>query len=179
MTEEQSCSNSSGVHQQVAYAGFWLRAVAYVIDLFILAVVVSITHLYDFSLLQLLLALVYFVGFNCSKFQGTPGKLMMSIKITDLNGNRITAVRSLARYCFPLAIMVLIEPSYIYDNSTIKAVTMNDGILALAYSIGYLMAAFTYRKQALHDIVCKTLVVRAGKCVGLVDNIQKDEQRQI
>ena len=34
----------------------------------------------------------------------------------------------------------------------------------LTLFIGFLMAAFTEKKQALHDIVCKTLVIRDGSC---------------
>jgi len=42
-------------------------------------------------------------------------------------------------------------------------------IITLMLFIGYLMTAFTARKQALHDIVCGTLVVKSGNCIDFVE----------
>jgi uncharacterized RDD family membrane protein YckC len=81
------------------------------------------------------ISFLYFSLLESSKFQGTIGKMAMGIVVTDMEGNRISfgkaALRALGRYV-----------SYI--------------ILC----IGFLMAAFTDKKQALHDMIASTLVTK-------------------
>jgi uncharacterized RDD family membrane protein YckC len=72
---------------------------------------------------------------DSSRFQGTVGKLLVGIKVTKLNGDRISFkranLRSLARL-----------------------------LSRASFYIGYLIAAFTARKQTLHDLLSKCVVVR-------------------
>ena len=79
--------------------------------------------------------MVYFALLESSERQATFGKMALGLKVTDLNGNRISfgqAVgRNLAKY--------------------ISLVTL---------LIGYIMAGFTERKQALHDMIASTLVFK-------------------
>ncbi len=67
--------------------------------------------------------------------QATVGKLAMGIIVTDLNGGRITVVAALLRY-------------------------VGRFVSALVLMIGYIMAAFTEKKQGLHDIIASTLVLK-------------------
>lgn len=87
------------------------------------------------------ITLLYFVGAalyyslmeSCSH-QATVGKMALGIKVTDLDGRRLSPSKALLRWiCAAL--------SYV------------------TFYIGFLMAAFTERKQALHDIVAGTRVV--------------------
>jgi uncharacterized RDD family membrane protein YckC len=57
------------------------------------------------------------------------------MKVTDENGNRITFARATGRY-------------------------FGEYLSALTLFIGYMMAGWTERKQALHDLLAGTLVVR-------------------
>ena len=77
--------------------------------------------------------LLYFAVFTASAWQATPGKRWFGIKVTDLEGRRITFGRSLTR-----------------------AIA---SILSWAVFVGLLMAAFTPRRQALHDFLAGTVVV--------------------
>ena len=70
-----------------------------------------------------------------SHLQATLGKMALSLQVTDLEGRRITFAKATGRF-FAKYLSVL------------------------TLGIGYLMAAFTERKQALHDIIAGTLVVR-------------------
>jgi uncharacterized RDD family membrane protein YckC len=72
-----------------------------------------------------------------SSSQATVGKIALGIKVTDLDGNPITFWRALGR-------------------SVAKIIS------AITLFIGYIMAAFTKRKQALHDKIANTLVVKRG-----------------
>jgi uncharacterized RDD family membrane protein YckC len=85
----------------------------------------------------------YFIGFTASPLQGTPGKRLMGIKVTDLAGNRLGLVHSLARFAASLA------------------------SIALA-GLGLALAAWTQRRQSLHDLAARTLVVRAQAAPGEV-----------
>jgi uncharacterized RDD family membrane protein YckC len=67
--------------------------------------------------------------------QATVGKLAIGIKVTDLDGGRISFWRALGR-------------------------TFAKIISGIILFIGYIMAAFTERKQALHDKIADTLVVK-------------------
>lgn len=84
--------------------------------------------------LMLLISIFYYTVFNCSRMQGTPGKWIMRIHITDQHGFRINFLRSFLRFCFSL----------------------------LSYSIffiGFLFIPFTKERTALHDIICGTRVM--------------------
>lgn len=79
-------------------------------------------------------ALLYYSLQESSVHQATLGKRALGIKVTDLDGQRISRKHAIGRW-FAAAL------SY------------------LTMDIGFLMAAFTERKQALHDMVAGTLVV--------------------
>src|SRR5690606_39717364 len=72
--------------------------------------------------------------FHASRGGATPGKMLIGIKVVRTDGSRISVLRGVGRYFGAL-------------------------LSGLVLCIGYLMAAFTGRKQALHDMLCDTLVV--------------------
>ena len=91
------------------------------------------------SLIFTLMLIGYFAGMESSSRQATYGKMMFGLKVTDQHVFRIGFWHAFGRYIAKIL-------SY------------------LTIFIGFLMAAFTEKKQALHDIVCKTLVIRDGSC---------------
>jgi uncharacterized RDD family membrane protein YckC len=126
------------------YAGFWRRFAAYFLDGLILLIPVFIVggvvfFLGDNSTLNSLATMgvswLYFALFHSSSMQATPGKSAFGIKVTDTAGERISFLRATGRF-FALYLSALI------------------------LFIGFLLAAFTERKQALHDMIAGTLVVR-------------------
>lgn len=78
---------------------------------------------------------LYHALMESSAKQATLGRMALGIRVTDLNGNRIGFGRATGRYFAKI-------------------------LSALILGIGFLMAAFTAKKQALHDIPAGTLVVR-------------------
>ncbi len=120
------------------YAGFWKRFVAWLIDVILLGIIGGLLTLgMDESASGLVTALLgwfYFAGMESSERQATIGKSVMNIYVTDMNGQRITFLRATGRYFAKI-------------------------LSALIFLIGYIMAAFTARKQALHDILAGTLVL--------------------
>jgi uncharacterized RDD family membrane protein YckC len=146
---------------KVAYAGFWLRLVAFVIDslvlaisgFFVFAVAVAFFGLQlpppdakfaDYPTPRLFLETegvvlitnwLYFALMESSIWRGTLGKRALGIAVSDLDGKRISFGRASGRFCGKL-------------------------VSSMIFGIGYAMAAFTDKKQALHDVMAKCLVVR-------------------
>lgn len=81
-----------------------------------------------------LIAGAYYTGFESSASQATPGKLLLGIKVCDAQGRRLSLGHALGRW-------------------------VSAALSYLTLMIGFLMAAFTARKQALHDMVSSTQVV--------------------
>ncbi len=86
-------------------------------------------------LLGLTLNWLYFTILESSTWQATFGKKNLSLNVTDLNGNRITFGRANARY-------------------------WSKFISTIILGIGYIMAAFTEKHQALHDMIGGTFVMK-------------------
>jgi uncharacterized RDD family membrane protein YckC len=127
------------------YGGFWIRFLAYIVDSAIvtiafIGVLLGLTlmglELFAPSFIYFLFGVLYFALMQSSTRQATIGKALCGLKVTDAGGERISLPRALAR-----------EVAKIISTLTLL--------------IGYVIAAFTTRKQALHDFVASTTVVRA------------------
>jgi uncharacterized RDD family membrane protein YckC len=142
---------TSPVISTITYAGFWKRFAAFLIDYIILGAVFSILALAFipnfFTALEVITGPVVFVYFltpviywlyfallESSKIQATVGKLALGIKVTNLNGGRISFANATGRFFSKI-------------------------ISGLILYIGYFMIAFTAKKQGLHDMFASTLVV--------------------
>lgn len=86
-----------------------------------------------FTVLSIVASWLYYALMESSKFQGTVGKIALGIIVTDYDGNRITFARATGRYFSKI-------------------------ISSMIFMIGYILAGFTDKKQALHDIIANTLV---------------------
>ncbi|AGA29019.1 RDD family protein [Singulisphaera acidiphila] len=135
------------------YAGFWRRFAAFFLDSiivgfannlvgftlgFVLAlagVSMTVIQITGF-LVGILISIRYYVGMTSSSKQATWGKRAMGIKVVDLNGRRLSFGKAFVR----------------------EFAKVLSGLLLL---IGYIMAAFTERKQGLHDLIAGTLVVKS------------------
>ena len=149
-----SPSSQAGSPSPVVYAGFWRRVAAFLIDRFLLSFVnVALCLFYFFlsgmdwrgeelrtlsltsAVFGFLLKWLYYTVLESSASQATLGKAIIGIRVTDEQGRRISLLKANARYWAKI----------------LSTVTLG---------FGYLMAGFTRRKQALHDLVAGTLVVR-------------------
>lgn len=101
-----------------------------------------------FYVLPILMQGAYHITFTGSAWQATPGKRLLGIKVVDYDGQRITLARSTGRW-FAAAL------SY------------------LTMYVGFLMAAFTDRKLALHDMIASTRVVDQWAYTGHPERQQR------
>jgi uncharacterized RDD family membrane protein YckC len=151
---------------EIVYAGFWKRFAAYFIDSILVGIVTWIVQmivmagffgvgaglssrgdpgamiagaglagiLFGMVLLPLAMQAAYFAWMHASARQATLGKMAVGIKVTGDDGQAISFARGIGRYFAGI-------------------------ISSLTLCIGYIMAGFTDRKRALHDMVASTLVV--------------------
>lgn len=118
----------------MTYAGFWRRFAAVMID-----ALITFIPGYLFSKVipyggEFLAIILYYPAFESSSIQATPGKYIMGMKVVRENGQSLTYWRALAR-------------------QVLKFVS------GVVFFIGYIMQAFTAKRQALHDIFVGSLVV--------------------
>ena len=169
------------MENQPSYAGFWKRFVAFFLDQLLLGIVCTLIfvpvwffifvgyfmnnyehngyrftsfvlqdhsfHYYSsiqfpllifvfiiFGLINLIGSWLYYAIMESSNAQGTVGKIIIGIKVTGLHGEKISFTKATGRYFGKI-------------------------ISAIILFIGYIMAGFTEKKQALHDILSSCIVV--------------------
>ncbi len=137
----QSCGNDLGETRRpltaVLYAGFWQRVAAVLIDSIVVGAATGILTAITFGaglVAVFFLHWIYEAVMLSSVRQATVGKMVLGIVVTDYQGGRLTFARATGRH-------------------------FAKWISFLLMGIGYLMAAFTEKKQALHDMIAETLVV--------------------
>ncbi|AND70546.1 hypothetical protein ATSB10_30920 [Dyella thiooxydans] len=167
------------------YAGFWKRFAAYIVDSLVLYIpnklimtamgaeaaqeqlsnaiqgatgnAEAILHAYSqfygaigpASLVTFVVAWLYFALCESSSWQATLGKMALSIRVTDLHGARISLPRALGRYPAKM-------------------------LSAIILFFGFMMAGWTQRKQALHDMIAGTLVLN-GRAAAQRSDRHRDQ----
>jgi len=154
---------------RVEYAGFWLRFLAFLIDnvvmgiafVLILIPLIFLTGLGGFigaihpdedfndvgifmligliflaATVSLVFTWLYHALMESSEWQATVGKKVLGLVVTDMAGQRVSFWRATARHF--AKIITNMVPAF----------------------IGYIMAGFTEKKQALHDMLAGCLVLR-------------------
>jgi uncharacterized RDD family membrane protein YckC len=147
------------------YADFLTRAVAFLIDGMLTFAINVIT-----GGLALLIVFPCAALMEASKQQGTPGKIVLRMRVTDLEGNRVSLRRSLQRnfvkYMFLGIFAYGAIVSFFMALFTDDPTAFQDPLtyLVLSWPLPFLaplmMAAFTRKRQALHDVLSGTLVTK-------------------
>ena len=151
----------STIHTVNTFGGFWIRFVAYFIDGLVLMVPVAIICAIFFVVLGvtwdedeenqgaiiagvfalagvlIVISWLYEALMTSSERGATLGKMAFGLRIVRADGARLSFGRATARHFLKTMITPLVP-----------------------FGIGYLLAAFTDRKRALHDIMADTLVIK-------------------
>lgn len=96
--------------------------------------------------------LLYFVLFECSSWQRTPGKALLGLKVTDGNGEPITFGASFLRTLTKFGPVIIV--SFIFGDRTVT------NLASLGCLLAWFLAGVTVQKQALHDLIAGTVVIR-------------------
>jgi uncharacterized RDD family membrane protein YckC len=124
-----------------ACAGFWVRVGAQLIDGLLVGASFLVLWLIvgrrssPIYPVWLLLVWLYFPLMESSRRRGTIGKNVCGLAVTDTSGRRISFLRAVAR-------------------------ALSKILSGAVLDLGYVMVAFTRRRQGLHDLIAGTLVVR-------------------
>lgn len=102
-------------------------------DMFVIDVVISFIRAY--LLIGPLVGVLYYTLLESSPAQATFGKRMMGLCVIDQDGNQISFLRAMGRHFGKL-------------------------VSSLIFLVGYLMQPYTEKKQALHDIMAGTFVIK-------------------
>jgi uncharacterized RDD family membrane protein YckC len=149
----------------VAYAGFWIRVLGWLVDAIILGVVGSIIQVTLLgslisiprpqpgtvpdigslgpmmgmlglaSLLNMAIAACY-EAFFVANLSATPGKMVIGVKVVRPDGSRVDLGRAFGRYFAKL-------------------------LSGIILCIGYIMIGFDSQKRGLHDMICDTRVIKS------------------
>jgi len=149
--------------QTPVYAGFWLRFAAYLIDTLVLGLVfvpvgiiigvimaasgndetsepMQLVNM-GINVGSIFAGWLYSSLLESSSWQGTVGKKLIGLRVTDLNGYRISFGKATGRY-------------------------FGKVLSSMICLVGFIMVAFTEKQQALHDLLAGTLVVRGAATGG-------------
>ena len=136
--------------QPVAYGGFWIRLVAYIIDVILLSIVVGVLatilgvdlmqpdiETYDptLNLVSFVIGWLYFALMESSERGATVGKMVVGLRVVSSNGQRLSFLNATGRYFAKI-------------------------ISAIILFIGFIMIGFTDKKRGLHDMIAGTLVIK-------------------
>ncbi len=158
------------IHETNAkYSGFWRRFFAYIIDALIIAIVtaaciiaplvfivangangrasLSFVYLIEMSAIFVIF-LLYDSIFLSLGTMATPGKLVLGIKVTDLNGNRLSFPRALLRTIFK------------FGFSIVSVLIPVLSLISLVVLLNPFLIVLTEKKQAIHDFIAGTVVVQ-------------------
>jgi uncharacterized RDD family membrane protein YckC len=181
-----SATHGSAVAALDDYAGFWKRVAAYIVDALVMWIPNTIIStmlgatkaaevymqaklaagddpqlalqametymhaLWPALIAQTVLTWLYFAYCESSAWQGTVGKLALGIRVTDMDGKRISFMHATGRYFAKI-------------------------LSAFIMCIGFLMVAWTQRKQGLHDLIAQTLVLN-GRAKDVAANARGSDE---
>lgn len=78
---------------------------------------------------------LYFAWFESSKYMATPGKMLLGLIVTDMNGERLSFSKATLRYVAKI-------------------------LTNIVFYLGYIAIAFSSKKQGLYDMIAGTLVIK-------------------
>jgi uncharacterized RDD family membrane protein YckC len=160
MNETSPIGATGSVPISSEHPGFWLRVAAHLIDTVLLYAVVVIGAFFIGFIIGFVMALaqvkgglvtvlagmaggafgliiswLYYALMESSPYQATLGKMALGFVVTDMEGRRISFAKATGRYFGMI-------------------------LSAIILCIGYIMCAFTEKKQCLHDILVGCLMYK-------------------
>ncbi|MBU7032040.1 MAG: RDD family protein [Theionarchaea archaeon] len=140
---------------------FFLTAIFIVICMIIFKSWKNFLNEYSGTILFLLVGWFYFARWESSKDQATPGKKIEGIRVTDLDGKRISFSRATLRYFTKMIwLLICLFGSFFMDFVDIPG----SGKIVVGISLSILLVealtiGLTEKKQGLHDLAAETVVI--------------------
>lgn len=178
---------------QIRYAGFWLRFVAMWIDLFVLIPVAVITYYFVseyrlFHLYSIIPSLLFSIWFNIYlvyRYGGTPGKLILGMRIAMVDGSSVTLKGAILRHIVlivlstiqsigeAIASLKITDAQYLSTELLKKPEVLATYAPAWYHIVSLLITLwvwsefitmlFNKKRRAIHDYMAGTVVVINAK----------------
>jgi uncharacterized RDD family membrane protein YckC len=165
-----------------APAGFWIRVLAQIVDALCLLPLTLLAMYAVYTLKSMPLFIIvgipgfFFKPLMESFFGGTPGKLLIGLRVVDSQGERISIGQAYLRFSpwIPQSVAGLFmtlwlfnQPEYADAEGLIEVsnilnknpLTMITNLLGWIVIVDCVVAAFNERKQAVHDMLAQTYVI--------------------
>jgi uncharacterized RDD family membrane protein YckC len=189
MTTKKTPLKIDGISTSI-YAGFWIRLGSLLLDFIIMIPVVAfILYLnglslnsYYYTFIPNLIFTIWYRIYLVKKYGGTPGKLIMGIKILKIDGSDVSWKEAILREIVIISLTIFADIIQIIALSqadkthyeSLTWLTKEQYVMSLTpllftiytwlsntwvYS-EFFVLLFNKRKRALHDFIAKTVIVR-------------------
>jgi len=183
------------------YAGFWVRLGSIFLDFLIIipftTIILYLNNLqlnfYFFTLIPSLIFGLWYNVFLVNKYGGTPGKLLVGIKIIKINGQSVEWKEAILRHIVMfgitlISIFIMIRSIGIADSNYYESLTWIQksqyliGLSPVLFSIyTWLSNIWVYselivlltnkRKRAIHDFIAGTVIIRTKHQESIINNL--------
>jgi uncharacterized RDD family membrane protein YckC len=164
--------NGAKTVKKTRLGDIWKRCAAYILDiflvnLFVFLILIAVTltndplaEIYGIAFTNLVI-FAYFVYFESSKAQATPGKRWMNLKVVDLEGRRISFPRAFFRYFargMPGLVLVIV------DVAANGVGIVNEHLIWYFFIpfVTYAPILFMDEGLGVHDVLACTVVVKGS-----------------
>ena len=194
----------------VVYAGFWVRVAAILLDFIILLPIIVFFHYFEIYLNSLSGSVSYYVYipnllFNLAFevilvkiYGGTPGKLIMGLKIIQKNGDNIDWKASFYRYSIELFLAILNiyvlihvlnrnEESAYFNFLFMKMNQLGSNVqpelrsyIIFVWILSEAIVLISnHRKRTIHDFIAGTVVVKSIYLNKIRESINSTESVEV
>ncbi len=152
-------------NEEIKYAGFWVRVLAFVIDGFIISIPLSIVNKIfgEASTISLILGLFiwwfYTSKMLSSSWRGTVGKKVLGLEVYNIDLMPLSFKGASKRFAYSLiTYTILFSPKFV-------ALLFVDISELLGFFVSFMvvipivMMVFNNKRQVLHDLLAKTVVI--------------------
>ena len=187
------------------YAGFWIRLGSILLDFIIIipftGIILYVNNLqlnfYFYTLIPSLIFGLWYNVYLVKKYGGTPGKLIVGIKIVKINGQNVEWKEAILRHIVMfgitlISIYIMIRSIGIADNTYYEDLTWIQksqylmGLSPVLFSIyTWLSNIWVYselivlltnkRKRAIHDFIARTVIIRTKYQEAIVNSMKSEE----
>lgn len=166
------CVNEEKMIEEARLGDIWKRCAAYIFDillvnLFVFVILIAFTvtnspldEIYGIAFANLAI-FAYFVYFESSQAQATPGKKWMNLKVVDFEEKRISFLRAFFRYFargMPGLVLVVADVAV----SGTGIINQHLGWYFLIPVVTYAPVLFMDMRQGVHDVMAGTVVVKGS-----------------
>ena len=193
--------NIKGISGNI-YSGFWSRLGANLLDFLIflpfllLLMFINRIHLYVYfiTLIPNLLFIFWYHIYLPKRYGGTPGKLIVGIKIVKMNSSPIGWKESILRHCvyfiFSIisigmtAMAILLADIEIYESLTrieksayLSSLSPGQNVITILTHIWVwsevIVLLFNKRKRAIHDFIAGTVIIKSKYIKEVQEQMEK------